>query len=219
MTSYETKRRCHFSHAARGHRQAALCGDCDLHLPRMIRALLLLLAVAGTLSTIGCAKKVSVPSVVQMDLEQAKAMLAAVPLKPGTISCAQGAVGTGAYVVTQTPTPGQQVPPNTPIDLAVELPIPVPNLVNTNVTDAVNMLQGVGLKVMLMKKPSSNIFGKTKVVQQDPPPSTLVRHDASVMLTVTAPPDVGVLLGLVTKEPAYQKLNPEYRNVLDAFLK
>jgi len=39
------------------------------------------------------------------------------------------------------------------------------------------------------------------------------------MLTVTAPPDVGVLLGLVTKEPAYQKLNPEYRNVLDAFLK
>src|SRR5258708_7949387 len=173
MTSYETKRRCHFSRAAHDQKQAALCGDCDTHLPRMIRALLLLLAVAGTLSAIGCAKKVSVPSVVQMDLEQAKAMLAAVPLKPGAINCGPGARWTEAYVLSQTP-------------------IPVPNLVNTNVTDAVNMLQGVGLKVMLMKKPSSNIFGKTKVVQQDPPPSTLVRHDASVMLTVTAPPDVGV---------------------------
>src|SRR5258708_38837788 len=90
MTSYETKRRCHFSRAAHDQKQAALCGDCDTHLPRMIRALLLLLAVAGTLSAIGCPKRVSVPSGCQMGLEQEKTIRGSVPLETGDVSCALG---------------------------------------------------------------------------------------------------------------------------------
>jgi len=72
---------------------------------------------------------------------------------------------------------------------------------------------------MLVKQPSSNIFGRAKVVQQNPPATSVVRHDSAVMLTVSSPPDLGKLIGMVTKEPAYQKLNPEYRNILDGFLK
>ena len=183
-----------------------------------MRTIVLLAAVAGTMGTAACTKKVSVPSVVQMDLDQAKALLAAVPLKTGNISCAQGTVIPGAYVVAQNP-PSGQVPANAPIDLTVELPISIPNLVDSSLTDAVNTLQSIGLKVMLVKQPSSNIFGRAKVVQQNPPATSIVRHDAAVMLTVSSPPDLGKLIGMVTKEPAYQKLNPEYRNILDGFLK
>ena len=187
--------------------------------PRPMRAVAALVLAAAALSTVGCAKKVSVPNLVQMDVDQAKAMLTAVPLKPGTVSSAQGAVVPGAYVVSQNPPAGQQVPANTTVDLTVELPVPVPNLVNSNLADAVNMLQSVGLKVMLVKHPSANPFGKSKVVLQDPPANAPVRHDATIMLTVTAPPDLSAFLGAVAKDPAYQKLNPEYRSVLDGFMK
>jgi beta-lactam-binding protein with PASTA domain len=211
----------HFPLAEKARRTITHLGDYDriIRFPRIMRSLLLLLAVAAALSTSACTKKVMVPNVATMDLDQAKAMLATMQLKTGTVSSAEGAVIPGAYVLSQTPSAGQQVPANSPIDLAVALPVAVPNLVNSNLTDAVNTLQGIGLKVMLVKQPTANIFSKAKVVQQTPPASALVRHDAAVMLTVTAPPNLGVLLGALTKEPAYQKLNPEYRSVLDGFLK
>jgi len=213
----------------RNHREAFAAGNLGesvrqnaagrFTLSHAVRVLLTLGLIAATLGTAACAKKVSVPSVVQMDLDQAKNLLAAVPLKTGMVSSAQGAVIPGAYVVSQTPNAGEQVPMNTPINLTVELPISVPNLVDSSLADAVNTLQTVGLKVMLMKQPTMNIFGKTKVVQQNPLANSMVRHDTAVMLTVTAPPDLGAVLGAVSKDPAYQKLNPEYRNILNTFLK
>lgn len=186
---------------------------------RAIRQVCVLALIAAVMAGSACTKKVSVPSVVQMDVDQAKNLLAAVPLKTGTVSSAQGSVIPGAYVISQIPPAGQQVPINTIVNLTVKLPIAVPNLVNSNLTDAVNTLQTIGLKVMLMKQPTMNIFGKTKVVQQNPPANTMVRDDAAVMLTVTAPPDLSAVLGAVSKDPVYQKLNPEYRDVLNTFLK
>jgi hypothetical protein len=56
------------------------------------------------------------------------------------------------------------------------------------------------------------------VEQQDPAPSSLVHDGAMVTLTMSAPPDIEALLGLVAQEPAYQSLKPEYKKVLDAFL-
>jgi len=188
-------------------------------LPMSVRVFLMLIAVAAALSTTACTKKVPVPSLAQMDLDQAKALLSSAKLKPGNVLSAQGPVIPGAYVISQNPAAGLQVKVDTPIDLTVELPISVPNLVDSSLTDAVNTLQSMGLKVMLVKQPTMNIFGKTKVVQQNPPASSMVRKDAAVMLTVSAPPDVKTILGAVEKDPAYQKLNPEYRGILDTFLK
>ena len=188
-------------------------------LPPVMRALLMLVAIAAVISTTACTKKVPVPSLAQMDLDQAKALLSSAKLKPGNVLSAQGPVIPGAYVIAQNPAAGLQVKVDTPIDLTVELPISVPNLVDSGLTEAVNTLQSMGLKVMLVKQPTMNIFGKTKVVQQNPPASSMVRKDASVMLTVSAPPDVKTILGAVEKDPEYQKLNPEYRNILDTFLK
>ena len=184
---------------------------------RAKRALLILAVVAGTWGSMGCEKKVfvSVPDVVKQDLDQAKKTLAAVPLTPGVIS---GSTGTGAYVTAQNPTVGQQVAANSKVDLSVEMPIVVPTLKGLNISDAVIMLQGLDLKVAFVKQPSVNPFGKAKVEQQDPAPNSPVHHGAVVTLTVSRPPDIQALLGLVANEPAYKNLKPEYKSFLDAFL-
>jgi len=204
---------CHLYCVAAG-RESRAAGQFAV--PVKLKSVLALsVALAGILT--GCTKKVIVPSVVQQDLDQAKTTLAAVPLKPGNIT---GTQGQGAYVVSQTPSAGQQVAANSAVDLVVETPIAVPNLTNSNIADAVNTLQGIGLKVALVKQSTTkSLFKGSKVVQQDPPANSLVHHDAVVTLTVTMPPpEFGMLLGLVSKDPSYGKLNPEYRQILDQFL-
>jgi len=175
----------------------------------------LLVAVTAGLVSTGC-KKVAVPNVVDQDFDQAKQTLAAAKLKLGNIN---GIQGPGSYVLTQTPPAGQQVSANTPVDLTVAAPVPVPDLTNNKLTDAVSILQGTGLPVAFIRQPTLKLFGGAKVLAQTPVPATLVRRGTVVTITVASPPDLGALVGLVTKEPAYANLNPEYRQVLDQFLK
>jgi beta-lactam-binding protein with PASTA domain len=176
---------------------------------------LMIAVLAGCLSLVSCAKSVPVPDVRGQDLDQAKRALADTKLNLGTVS---GGTGTGAYVVTQSPAAGQQVAANSKVDLVVKMPVQVPTLKDSNISDAVSMLQGLGLRVAFVKHPTINPFGKIKVEQQDPAPSSLVHDGAMVTLTMSAPPDIEALLGLVAQEPAYQSLKPEYKKVLDAFL-
>src|SRR5580704_4759950 len=183
------------------------------------RALLFVAVAAACLSSTNCAKKVDVPDVTQQDLDQAEKTITAATLKVGTVSgISSGGSTTGAYVSSQNPAAGQQVAANSTVDLVAVPPVLVPDLTKSNVTDAVSTLQGAGLQVAFVKQPTTNIFSRGGIKQQTPAPNTLVRHDAVVTLTVEAPPNVGGLLGMATKEPAYQKLNPKYRNVLDQLL-
>jgi PASTA domain len=183
--------------------------------------LLLLAAAAGTVGFTGCAKKetkVLVPNVLKQDLDQAQKTLVAVSLKPGNITGASGAIPPGAYVVSQSPMAGQQVAANSTVDLVVAVPVTVPRLIDTAVTDAVSTLQGLGLKVAFVNKSTMNPFAKPKVEQQDPAANTSVYPNTVVTLTISTPPDIGGLLALAAKEPAYRNLKPEYKSVLDAFL-
>jgi hypothetical protein len=174
---------------------------------------LLLVVIAVILGLSGCAKAV-VPDVSQQDLDQAKQTLATAKLKPGNIS---GASGAGAYVVSQSPVAGQQVTANSTVDLVAQLPITLPALTGEDVADAVSALQGLGLKVAFLRQ-TGNLFTQTKVVQQDPTAGSSVHGNATVTLTVSTPPNILALLGLASKEAAYQNLSPEYKNALDAFL-
>lgn len=184
--------------------------------------LLVLVVALGALSLTGCSKKkeekVAVPNLVNQDLDQAQKALTAAGLKAGNVSGAPGAIPPGAYVISQTPGAGQPVDPNSAVDLVVALPVMVPTLTNSNVADAVVLLQGLGLKVGFVKKSTLNPFGTAKVELQDPAPNTPVRSGALVTLTVSTGPDIAGLLGFVAKQPAYQNLKPEYKNVLDSFL-
>jgi beta-lactam-binding protein with PASTA domain len=172
--------------------------------------------MALTLACAGCSKKIAVPNVVDQDVDQAKQALSAAGLKPGNITGAQGA---GSYVVSQTPAAGAQVSSSSPVDLQIEAPSAVPDLTNNKLTDAVNTLQGLGMKVTFVKQSTMKLFGGPKVMTQSPAPNTPVHRGALITLTVTTPPDLAGLVGMVTKEPAYNKLNPEYRQYLDQFLK
>jgi beta-lactam-binding protein with PASTA domain len=190
----------------------------SLSTPRCTRALCCMAALLIAVGSTGCAKKVAVPDVTQQDLDQAEKALTGLQLKVGAVSGVSSSNVPGAYVVSQSPAAGQQVPANSSIDLVAAAPILVPDLSKSKVTDAVNLLQGLSLKVSLVKLPTANIFSRGSIKQQDPAPNTPVRPQAVVTLTVEAPPDLGVLMGLFTKEPAYEKLNPQYRQVLDQFL-
>jgi len=183
-----------------------------------MHALLFLTAVVLAVSSTGCAKKVAVPDVTQQDLDQAGKTLGGMQLKVGMVSGIPSGSTTGAYVLTQNPAAGQQVTANSVVDLVAAPPILVPDLSKSKVTDAVNILQGLGLKVSLVKQPTANIFSRGGIKQQTPAPNTPVRPDAVVTLIVEAPPDLGALVGMATQEPAYEKLNPEYRKILDQFL-
>ena len=188
-----------------------------VHSPLARGVLLLLVVAAGTYGLTGCAKKeemVAVPDVSKQDPDQAQKTLAANKLKPGSIS---GPSGAGAIVVSQSPAAGQQVAANSKVDLVVDVPITVPSLTGSDVPDAVSKLQDLGLKVAFVKK-SRIIPGKPKVEQQDPAANSPTHRGAIVTLTVSMPPDITALVGLAAKEPAYQNLKPEYKNVLDAFL-
>ena len=180
---------------------------------RTVPKYLSLLIIALTIS--GCKKDVVVPPLAQLDLEQAKQALAAAGLKPGNIN---GTAGPGAYVTAQGLEAGKQVPRDSQVDLTVEIPQPLPDLTKMKVTDAVSMLQDMGMKVGFVKQPSLKLFGGSKVTAQSPAPTTPARRGQMVMITVAMPPDLGAFLGLVTKEPAYTKLNPEYKGILDQFL-
>jgi beta-lactam-binding protein with PASTA domain len=172
---------------------------------------------AGALACAGCSQKVVVPNVVQQDVDQAKQTLAAAKLKAGNIT---GVQGQGSYVVSQIPAAGTQVSGDSAVDLQIEAPITLSDLTKSKVTDAVNTLQELGLKVMFVKQPTLNfVHRESKVVAQSPSANTQVRRGQVITLTVAIPPDLGELVGAVTNEPAYSKLNPEYRQYLDAFLK
>ena len=176
------------------------------------------LLFAVTFGLTACSKKpVTVPDVSGQDPAQAQKTIAAAGLKRGNMSGGSAATP-GAYVSSQSPAVGQQVPPNTAVDLVIDVPVTVPDLTGQNLTDAVSTLQGLDLKVAFVKKSSANPFGKTKVEQQDPAANASVHRNTMVTLTVSTPPDISAILGVAQQEPAYQKLKPQYKKILDTFL-
>jgi beta-lactam-binding protein with PASTA domain len=169
---------------------------------------------------IGCKKeaKVVIPDVSHQEFAQAQQMLSAVPLKVGNITGVTGTPPPGTYVVSTSPAAGQAVAANSAIDLVVQVPVIVPAVTGVALTDAVSALQQVGLKVAFISKPTVNPFATSKVDQQTPAAQSPVQASSTVTLVVSTPPDIGGLISLVSKQPAYQNLKPEYKNVLDAFI-
>jgi len=180
------------------------------------RALALL--IAATCGVIACAKKVTVPDVKTQKVEQATKALADAQLKVGSVTNPSGGTAAGR-VVTQSPDAGQTVPAGSAVSLVVEQPVALPKLVDNNAVDALVALQNLGLKGSVSKQSTLNPIKAGKVLQQDPPEKTPVWRGDTVNLVVAAAPDLGALMALFTQQPAYQKLSPENRKLIDEFLK
>jgi serine/threonine-protein kinase len=185
--------------------------------PRCRHVLLIAGLVAVALACGGCAKKVAVPNVVEQDVDQARQALTAAGLKPGNVTGVQGDVPPGSYVVSQMPAAGSQLSTNSPVDLQIEAPSLVPDLTKSSVTDAVNTLQDLGLKVTFIKGSEGLFGGGPKVTAQAPTPNTAVHRGGVVTLTVSSPSKMAQMFAAVAKEAAYSKLKPEYRQSLDQF--
>jgi beta-lactam-binding protein with PASTA domain len=182
------------------------------------QSLLLCLPLIAASLMAGCTKKVVVPNVVDQDVDQAVKTLSSVPLNANVVSGPPNGTP-GAYVVSQTPTAGQQVAAKSPVALIAEAPVLVPKLMDIGFTEAVKQLQDLHLRAGFQTKASLNPFKRLRIEGQTPEPNTPVHRDTLVTLTVSRSElDVSALLALVAKEPAYQNLKPEYKNILDAFL-
>ena len=183
------------------------------YLSRNSLTICLVAVLALVLGLTACTKKVQVPAVTGMTTDQAGPVLASAQLKPGKITSQGGGVLPTAKILSQSPSAGQAVAPNTSVDLVVEAPIAVPQLVNMEAADALLMLENAGLKAALAKKTTILHWGT--VTQQDIAPGTMVTPDTIVTLTVASPPNVSALQGLLSKQPAYQKLSQKGRDLMN----
>jgi beta-lactam-binding protein with PASTA domain len=176
------------------------------------------MTLAALIFLVGCTKKTQVPDVKGMPLAIAQQTLATAQLAPGKVSCSQGDVFPDAKILDQSVKAGEKVPLNTAVDLVVEAPVQLPDLTNKDAAEAIVNLQTLGLRVSMIKQPTLKFLKHGKVLQQAPVPGW-VSKDSMVTLTIASGPDFGSLASLVTTQPAYQKLNPEQKNLLDQFLK
>jgi beta-lactam-binding protein with PASTA domain len=182
-----------------------------------LESLVLIVLIAAVACLAGCTKKVQVPDVKGLTTDKASQALTAAQLKVGKTSCGQGDVLPGAKIVAQSPSSGQAVPVNSLVDLVVEDSIAVPKVVDSGAADALIAIQNAGLKAALKKQTSLAHWGT--VVQQDIPPNTMVGRDTIVTVTVAVPPDVSMLEGLITSQPAYQRLSEKQRSLLSQLFK
>ena len=166
-----------------------------------------------------CGKKVAVPNVKTQLLDQATKALTDAGLKVGKVTDASGATATAGKVVTESPDAGQTVPAGSAVNLGVEQPITLPNLVDNNAVDALVALQNLGLNASVTKQLTLNPIKAGKVLQQNPSGNTSVYRGDTVNLVVASPPDLGLLTPLLTQQPGYNKLSPESRKLIDGLLK
>jgi beta-lactam-binding protein with PASTA domain len=177
----------------------------------MIAVVLLLISLTG------CNKKVQVPDVKGQTADKASEMLSTAKLKQGKITSSQGAVAQEAKILFQSPNAGASVAANTAVDLVVEDLIKVPNLHDSGAADAVVALQNAGLKAALTKKTQLSHWGG--VIQQDVAPGTMVSPATVITVMVATPPDLSLLQDVITKQPAYIRLNEKERALVDQLFK
>jgi len=178
---------------------------------------LLLLALAAAFLA-GCKANVTVPDVKQSTLDQGRQTITAAGLTVGNVVSGGGAVLPAAKILAQSPAAGAGAAKGAAVDLTVDSPVQMPNLVGSGATDSLITLQNTGLKAALKKQSTIDVFRAGKVLAQDVTPQTQVVRDTVVTLTVATPPDVSALAPIIKQQPAYQRLSANQRSLIDTLL-
>lgn len=121
---------------------------------------------------------VEVPDLTDLEDEEAQEALAYVGLTLGKVTGGEG------KVVDQSPSPGTEVQPHTPVDVELDdqvTLVTVPNLVNQTVTQARALLRPLGLTL-------EGATTKGRIATQDPEPGVEVRPRTAVRVTIRAVP-------------------------------
>jgi beta-lactam-binding protein with PASTA domain len=133
---------------------------------------------------------VPVPDLVHRSLDSARSLVEARGLTLGSVLAVQREDG-DSTIITQAPNAEAMVPAGTAIDVSIGIspvPIPVPDVVGLDRTEAERTLTAAGLRLSGVKPEESDRAPGT-VVSQAPIGGTLVRRDAGVRVRLaTASP-------------------------------
>lgn len=131
---------------------------------------------------------VTVPDVVQFDLEQARRVLAAAGLKVGSVDTVTSSTEAGVIVTTR-PGSGTPRPPGSTVDLLVSkgpAEIRVPNVVGLRQDEARDRLAGAGLRVgVLTTRPARRGAATGIVLEQRPGPGALSPREGRINLVIS----------------------------------
>ena len=139
-------------------------------------------------------ERFSMPSLAEMDLEQASAAITAANLKVGTVTKAYHETAPVGRVLQAGQAPGASLKRDTPVNLVISQgprPITVPNLAGQKLADATAALTKLGFRVT-HSETNSDTAPKGQVISQDPNNGTgragdtikLVVSKGPVMVTV-----------------------------------
>jgi len=143
-------------------------------------------------------KPVAVPELVSLTLNDAQQTAQKRGLKLEVSERVQSDTIPSDVVVSQNPPPGSPVDPASAISIVVSDGAPllgVPDVGGRLVSDATSAMQGAGLNTRINYVVVGSAPPGT-VLQQDPPPSSQVRKNSLVTLTVAVPGSVPVVVGM-----------------------
>ncbi|MET1089838.1 MAG: Stk1 family PASTA domain-containing Ser/Thr kinase [Arthrobacter sp.] len=148
------------------------------------------------------------PELTGGSLDEAKNGLNAAGMALGTVTEQFSESAAAGVVLSQDPAPGTPARHGTPVSLVVSKgpePIPVPNVVGRDEDEAVDALEGVGLKADVARE---EVFDKSipegAVVSQSPAGGTLTRG-GTVTLTISKGPRMVEVPSFVGKQAADAK--------------
>jgi beta-lactam-binding protein with PASTA domain/predicted Ser/Thr protein kinase len=132
-------------------------------------------------------RPVDVPSLQGLTLEAAQAELEAAGLVLGEVTEENSETVPEDRIISQFPTAGEEVPPDTPVDVVVSAGrsvVIVPDVLCRSYASAKAELEGLGLRVELGDPvlPRPECPNSIRVAQQDTPPGSAVPPDTLIVL-------------------------------------
>jgi beta-lactam-binding protein with PASTA domain len=137
------------------------------------------------------APEVKVPDVVGLTLGAAKAALDKVDLKVGRIEERPSTTVAAGLVISESPSAGCSVFPNTPVDLLISsgvAKVAVPNVVGDSQAAATTAITAASLSLGTVTMASSATVASGDVISESPAAGTSVAAQSAVNLTVSSGP-------------------------------
>ena len=147
----------------------------------------------------------AVPNVLGMPQAEAASAITSAGLIVGAVTEAFSTVVAEGAVISQNPSGGTKVDPNTAVDLVVSKgpqPVAVPNVVGITQTAAETTITSAGLTVGTVAEAYSSSVAVGTVISQDPAAGTSVTPGTAVDLTVSKGPEPVSVPNVVGMEQA-----------------
>lgn len=152
------------------------------------------------------AENAIVPSVLNKTTTEASTILSGAQLHLGTIGYGYSDVVPAGKIISQSPTSGSVVPVHSPVNVVVSLgseTVSTPNVVDHTVTQAISILNGVGLVLGTVTEAHHPTKPAGCIISQDPVAGTLVPPGTEVDVVVSVGPQGPSPISIVITKPLH----------------